>query len=273
MTEELWKDIPGFEGVYEVSNLGRVRSLRFINNQVDKQRTVPLLLKNLQGNARSRYRSVQLSGRKKWAIHRLVLMAFVAPAPTPTHEAAHLDGNPENNTLGNLVWATSAENQGHKTLYAGKRNAPVVFSPEDLQTIRTARENGESFRSIARRYNVNPGKISDLFPKTSDAQEIAALNEKIAALDAALHQKGEMVLDYMHRVDGLHLQIDQLRAIGPQADWQAACVACRQRITELEAALTDARQQIAKLRIEFEHKVEEIDRLNQIIRRLMPEPV
>lgn len=101
MTEE-WKPIPGYEGLYEISNLGRVRGLA--------SNSVGLLASSFI--ERNRYCFVNLSKENKQRtlrVHRLVLLAFVGP-PEPGQVCMHLDNNPRNNALSNLRWGSQKEN-------------------------------------------------------------------------------------------------------------------------------------------------------------------
>jgi hypothetical protein len=126
--QEVWNPVVGDEGSYEVSDLGRVRSLdRTIvrSSKLGKLHSVPRRGGFLKpGLNRRGYRYVNLRGGTR-TIHRLVLQAFVGPAPEG-HEAAHWDGNRQNNKLSNLRWATRAANQGdrhrHGTALVGDRN-------------------------------------------------------------------------------------------------------------------------------------------------------
>lgn len=112
MTEE-WRSVVGYEGLYEVSDQGRVRSLdREVWNPrgfVANRRGVTLRPAPNHGG----YPLVTLySGgrtRKTIQVHKLVLEAFVAPKP-PGTEARHRDGNPENNVPSNLMWSTHSKN-------------------------------------------------------------------------------------------------------------------------------------------------------------------
>jgi len=113
---EEWRAVPGFEGRYEVSNLGQVRSLgrtetysRILNDgrrdNVTRTKKTKPLVGNLGSNG---YLTVRLKG-KTYAIHRLVLTAFVGPRPEG-QAACHNDGDSVNNILSNLRWDTYQAN-------------------------------------------------------------------------------------------------------------------------------------------------------------------
>lgn len=105
---EIWKDIPGHEGKYQVSNLGRVRSLNY--NRTGKIK----LLK--QGNVNG-YKVVILykDGKKKtYLVHRLVAIAFLLN-PNNLPIINHKDENPSNNNVNNLEWCTIAYNNTYGT--------------------------------------------------------------------------------------------------------------------------------------------------------------
>lgn len=91
-------------------------------------------------------------------VHRLVLEAFVGPCPTG-YEGAHGDGDPTNNALGNLRWATPAENSAdrerHGTAPQGERNPRAKLTQAAAAAIRQALANGESQRRLATRYGVS----------------------------------------------------------------------------------------------------------------------
>jgi len=109
--EEVWKDVVGYEGLYEVSNLGHVRSLdRYVAHH-----TAGMALRRgkiMKGSFDGNYLNVSLTKDRKTKsvrIHRLVAMAFM-----PNHDGLpqvdHIDCNKLNNRVDNLRWCTSAEN-------------------------------------------------------------------------------------------------------------------------------------------------------------------
>lgn len=108
---EAWKPIPGYEGIYEVSDHGRVRSLDHIGRFRDSTRLNRGRVLR-PDSKRYGHQYVNLSRDRKQTkayVHRLVLMAFVGPAPAGM-EACHNDGDPSNNHLTNLRWDTHSEN-------------------------------------------------------------------------------------------------------------------------------------------------------------------
>lgn len=127
---EEWKDIDGFEGYYQVSNLGRIRSLDrcvVANNhggaKLLRGKTMKLSKVTGRSNSISKYVVVNLRSHGKnkvCCVHRLVANAFLDNSnrlPTVNHK----DGNKENNNVTNLEWATYSDNNTH-ALRTGLRN-------------------------------------------------------------------------------------------------------------------------------------------------------
>lgn len=113
--QEIWKDVPGYEGYYLVSNLGIVKSLNrtvAIRSGVYGERKGVILK---QVNDKFGYPTVPLYGPRKKArfkIHRLVALAFL-DNPENKRTVNHIDGVKDNNRLENLEWATNSENNLH----------------------------------------------------------------------------------------------------------------------------------------------------------------
>lgn len=100
MTKEEWKDIPNYEGLYQASNLGRIRSLYSNKNKIMRIQTT--------GN----YNHIILTKdgyAKNYSIHKLVALAFI-PNPNNLLEINHKDENPRNNNVNNLEWCNHSYN-------------------------------------------------------------------------------------------------------------------------------------------------------------------
>lgn len=164
MATEIWKDIPGYEGAYQVSSLGRVRSLdRYVEvtsslgNSFTTRRKGKLLS---PGHTRN-YSYVNLyPGARVWLVHRLVALAFFGPCPEGC-EVRHLDGDERNNVVWNLAYGTHVANEADK-LKHGTRQRVCKLSEEQVREIRTRIENGESNTSLGKEYGVSDVVISNI---------------------------------------------------------------------------------------------------------------
>lgn len=171
--EEVWKDIEGYEGLYQVSNLGRVKSLqRLLNTTRYSNRTCKeRVLKPLKSK-QSKYYSVSLykgSKQKVVHIHRLVAMNFI-PNPKKSEEVNHIDGDVSNNKVDNLEWCTRSENQLHayaaglqKPKYKESLKMAVEKRKRKIMQLDMAGNHLKTFESIAaagRETNVKGANIS-----------------------------------------------------------------------------------------------------------------
>lgn len=106
--KEIWKDVVGYEGLYQVSNLGRVKSLNY--NRTGKEKIMKC------GYDKDGYIRVLLTNNKKERImkkvHRLVAQAFI-PNPYNLPMVNHKDENPSNNIVSNLEWCDAKYNNNY----------------------------------------------------------------------------------------------------------------------------------------------------------------
>lgn len=120
MKNEIWKDIAGYEGYYQVSNFGRVKSLQ--RTVITGKYSCPVVLKErilTVSKNKHGYGYVMLASNgtsKSFAVHRLVIKSFILN-PENKPQVNHIDGIKTHNELENLEWATNSENQlhAHKT--------------------------------------------------------------------------------------------------------------------------------------------------------------
>lgn len=165
--KEIWKDIKDYEGLYQVSNLGRVKS---IERQVERNRngkvfylSVPeKILKENYTKTTERHpmkrATVELwkeNKRKRYFIHRLVAEAFIEN-PLNKPQVNHIDGNPLNNKISNLEWTTNKENTQHaydNGLMKPKGTKPIKAIKDDEILL------FDSCGEAARYFNVSSGAI------------------------------------------------------------------------------------------------------------------
>ena len=149
MAEE-WRQIAGSEGRYEVSDLGRVRSLLY------RRQPVTATLKF--GDSGAGYQTVWLGRSRKAYVHHLVLAAFVGECPEGM-ECRHLNGNRSDNRLGNLAWGTKAQNGrdkvDHGNSLLGEANPSSVLSSSGVRLMRELRSSGSTYPELGRRFGVS----------------------------------------------------------------------------------------------------------------------
>ena len=157
---EQWMPVPDYEGLYSVSSMGRIRSeLRVVVSEGGKRQSVRKRITAPAVKERG-HLSVMLYGkwRRRLHVHRLVALVFIGPPPTALHEVAHRDGDPSNNSVSNLRWATRAENHADKLLHGthnrGERHPLSKVSDAQVVAIRSS---SETTKRIAADYGICPG--------------------------------------------------------------------------------------------------------------------
>lgn len=156
--EEIWKDVEGFERLYQVSNLGNVKSLANSKTKSEK------ILKYSLG--RRGYCQVVLSksnNKYYMRVHRLVAQAFI-PNPENKPEVNHINGIRNDNRVENLEWCTQSENQIHAyrigLQLSGENIGTSKLKNADIPIIRQMLTEGITQIEIAEKYNVAQSQIS-----------------------------------------------------------------------------------------------------------------
>ncbi len=172
MKKEEWKPVVGYEGIYSVSNLGRVRSEdRIIEEHNGRQRINKGRVLKPFGTGKCRaYLAVDLrknGKRKTTKVHRLVAIAFISN-PDDCPQVNHLNGDKSNNTVSNLEWTTNLENARHayrtglKVTLKGSAVWNSKLTKEDVLLIREMEFWNLKRKEIARLFDVSTvliGKI------------------------------------------------------------------------------------------------------------------
>lgn len=150
---ETWRPVLGYEGSYQVSDCGRVRGPR------------GRILKPTLVGGYPRVSLCREYERDCIRVHRLVLLAFVGEPPEG-HQAAHLDGNPQNPSLANLAWVSAKENVRHKfvhgTMPLGGQVCTAKLTADRVREMRQLHMDGHSARSLAKRYGVAGSTVDEI---------------------------------------------------------------------------------------------------------------
>jgi len=163
MNEEVWKDIPGYEGKYQVSNLGRVKSLSRIIHGANQSSAYTWVSKERilrpGRHDKSGHLSVMLnSPRRCCLVHQLVLRAFIGESSDGT-VVLHKNGDSADNRLENLRYDTQSENV-HDVYRQGK--AWKKLTADDVESIRFGLACGMSCRELGSMYDVGHQAISKI---------------------------------------------------------------------------------------------------------------
>lgn len=157
---EVWKAVPGYEGLYEVSDQGRVRSVdRLITEKTGKTRYCRGRILKTRVDKEG-YPSLQLwrdNRCKLRRVHTIVAEAFLG---TRTGWVVrHLDGNPSHNNLSNLAYGTQSDNERDCYQYGGRKGNGKLYANQ-VYEIRRRLDQGETCTALAKEYNVCIGTIS-----------------------------------------------------------------------------------------------------------------
>ncbi len=158
--QEEWRDIPGYEGLYQVSDQGRVRrlagSFRCAQDRILKT-----------GPRSDGYVGVNLYSEHHrqctFLVHALVARVFLGPRPENA-DINHIDANKANNSAANLEYCSRRRNIEHSVQMGlnptGERNGQARLTADQVEAIRRASKQGVTGRALARQYKISPGQIS-----------------------------------------------------------------------------------------------------------------
>lgn len=167
MTEvEEWRPVPGYEGVYEASSLGRIRSLKRLVEFPDGRKSYWIagrILKQQMGTHEHLQVDLSVEGvRRRYDVHYLVCCAFYGPRVAP-NECCHNDGIPTNNESSNLRWGTRESNMQDRLTHGvsnrGSRNGMSKLT--ELQATRI-KKSASGRAQLASEYGVSTACIVDI---------------------------------------------------------------------------------------------------------------
>lgn len=174
MNDEEWLPVRGYEGLYEVSSLGRVRSLDRVvclkneHGRIYQRRRFTGQILRQQPHSGADYPQVKLSKAgiiKNRFVHVLVCEAFLGPRPDGM-QAAHFDGDRQNPRLNNMRWATRSENEADKIRHGRRRQGEAahnaILTAAAVREIRRRVKNGERQNALAREFRINKATLWNL---------------------------------------------------------------------------------------------------------------
>jgi hypothetical protein len=175
---EIWKDIPGYEGKYQVSNLARIKSCKFTftrsnGYQYTQSERIKKLSLGLNG-----YLFFNSGKCRPYYVHRAVALCFVENKNKKIYNTVdHLDENKLNNNPSNLQWVNQSENAkrwiaNNIWLITGENNAGSILKEPDVVKIKDIldcsmdkKSRYELCKKIAKEYKVHPTTIGDIYAR------------------------------------------------------------------------------------------------------------
>lgn len=187
MNNEIWKDIKGYEGIYQVSNLGRVYNSkyhRFLSTPTNRKKKYVDVALNKNGVAKS------------YKVHRLVADAFI-PNPNNLPFVNHKDENPSNNCVDNLEWCTNEYNLKYGNAHKKQALSRSVLTAHQILECYNLMKNGYSMTDIGKIYGVSGQTISRALTKNKKYNYDETTNSKTTYTD--IQQRGVDVMSKKHR--------------------------------------------------------------------------
>lgn len=168
---EVWKDIPGFEGYYQASNFGNLKTLARLVVQSPTRtalRSEKILKQKVSHDGRMLVSLCVDKVKSYFNVHRLIALCFIGNPPSDLHEINHIDGNPKNNFVENLEWVTKSYNIKH-SWDIGLRNQDGENNPISKLDEKSVREIRDMIKytdmkilHIAKIYNVSDSLIHQI---------------------------------------------------------------------------------------------------------------
>jgi hypothetical protein len=163
---EIFKDIKGYEGMYQISNLGNVKSLSRPRSETQKNMITKdrILKSSISNRGYKRVILVKDKIKKSLLVHRLIAIAFI-PNPENKKDINHKDSDRLNNNIDNLEWCTPKENTAHmidngrmnwSNAARGEKHGISKLTEDQVREIKTHLRDGNiSQRQLARKYNIH----------------------------------------------------------------------------------------------------------------------
>jgi len=161
--QEIFKDIKGYEGLYQLSNLGRIKSTIHAKEKF-------LKVQNQEYEFYPYYTLYKGNGKKNFRIHRLVALHFM---PNPFNKPCinHIDGNKNNYSLDNLEWVTHSENTKHafkigSMSHVGEKHSRTKLKDADILEIRNLdKTTNYTTKELARKYKITGATIRKIITR------------------------------------------------------------------------------------------------------------
>lgn len=163
---EIWKDIPGYEGIYQVSNLGQIKSLKRLDRRGHKWREKILSPAKTPNGYYQVILARDRTNTKRY-VHHIVTDVFLGPCPAGK-ERNHKNGDKSDNSIGNLEYCTSSENHYHsyrvlgKQAASGSRKNSTRLTIEQVKRIRNLYKDGITSRELAKIFLVSVPHIRNI---------------------------------------------------------------------------------------------------------------
>lgn len=177
--EEIWKDIPEYEGYYQASNLGRIKSVdRIVKHNCGGPKKVRS--KVLKGSIdKYGYRRIGLSKRgvvKHFFVHRIIALTFLGKSNLVVN---HIDGIKLNNHINNLEYVTTQENTAHAVRIGLIKNNSKINENNIIKDY----QNGSRLRELEKKYNTSHHDIRKILIKNKITIESKGLRRRRYQID------------------------------------------------------------------------------------------